>query len=56
MGTPGVTVPSTRSDAGPIAPFNLMFTGKLNSEAHLLALAYDYEQASQLRIVAELVS
>ena len=55
-GTPLVTVPSTLSGAGPPVPFSLAFTGKPYSEALLLALAYDYEQATQLRIVPELIT
>ena len=51
-----VTVPSTPNivDGAPV-PFSLVFTGLANSEPELLALAYDYEQATQLRVVAELV-
>lgn len=56
MGTPVVTVPSapgTRAD-GTIEPFALSFTGLPNTEAELLALAYDYERAYPSRVVAEL--
>jgi amidase len=52
-GTPVVTVPSTVAP-GPRVPFSLAFTGPQYSEATLLALAYDYEQATQLRLVPQL--
>jgi Asp-tRNA(Asn)/Glu-tRNA(Gln) amidotransferase A subunit family amidase len=48
-GLPGVTVP-----AGQFAnssPFSLILVGRMWSEADLLGYAYDYEQASQHRIV-----
>jgi aspartyl-tRNA(Asn)/glutamyl-tRNA(Gln) amidotransferase subunit A len=46
-GLPVVTVPAGYYASG--APFNLVFVGKLWSEADLLALAYDYEQATNCR-------
>ncbi len=46
-GLPGVTVPAGEYASG--APFNLIFVGPLWSEADLLALAYDYEQATRHR-------
>ena len=48
-GLPGVTVPAGRYANG--APFSLIFVGRLWSEADLLGLAYDYEQATHHRIV-----
>ena len=57
-GFPLVTVPSTRNAGPPEAPgpspFSLLFVGPMFSEALLLALAYDYEQATHLRVVPEL--
>jgi amidase len=57
-GTPVVVVPSTRSKApgGGVEPFALSFMGLPNSEAKLLALAHDYEQASMLRVVPALTT
>ena len=58
LGVPAVIVPSTRvttSDGQP-SPFALIIIGPAFSEAKLLALAYDYEQATQLRWVPELQS
>ena len=54
----GVYVPSTRgiTPAGDPAPFSLAFLGLPYSEATLLALAYDYEQATMLRYVPELMT
>ncbi|MES0039455.1 amidase [Mesorhizobium sp. M0046] len=52
-GVPGVTVP-----AGAYAncsPFSLLFVGRLWDEAGLLAMAFDYEQATKHRIVPKLV-
>jgi Asp-tRNA(Asn)/Glu-tRNA(Gln) amidotransferase A subunit family amidase len=46
-GMPVVTLPAGYYASG--APFNLVFVGKLWSEAELLALAYDYEQATKHR-------
>lgn len=46
-GMPVVTVPAGYYASG--APFNLVFVGKQWSEAELLALAYDYEQATKHR-------
>jgi aspartyl-tRNA(Asn)/glutamyl-tRNA(Gln) amidotransferase subunit A len=43
-GLPGVTVPAGSYACG--APFSLIFVGRLFSEATLLALAHDYEQAT----------
>lgn len=52
-GLPGVTVPAGRYGNG--APFSLIFVGRMWTEADLLALAYDYEQATQHRLVPHLV-
>jgi Asp-tRNA(Asn)/Glu-tRNA(Gln) amidotransferase A subunit family amidase len=46
-GVPVVTVPAGYYVSG--APFNLVFVGKLWCEADLLALAYDYEKATNHR-------
>ncbi len=46
-GVPVVTVPAGYYASG--APFNLVFVGKLWSEADLLALAFDYEKATNHR-------
>jgi Asp-tRNA(Asn)/Glu-tRNA(Gln) amidotransferase A subunit family amidase len=46
-GLPGVTAPAGAYASG--APFNLIFVGRLWSEAALLALAYDYEGATRHR-------
>jgi aspartyl-tRNA(Asn)/glutamyl-tRNA(Gln) amidotransferase subunit A len=46
-GMPVVTVPAGYYASG--APFNLVFVGKLWNEADLLALAYDYETATNHR-------
>ena len=46
-GLPGVTVPAGYYASG--APFNLIFVGRLWSEAELLAYAYAYESATQHR-------
>jgi Asp-tRNA(Asn)/Glu-tRNA(Gln) amidotransferase A subunit family amidase len=52
-GLPGVTVPAGQFKNG--SPFSLIFVGRMWSEADLLAYAYDYEQATQHRIVPQLV-
>ncbi len=46
-GIPGVTVPAGYYASG--SPFGLIFVGRRWSEASLLAMAYDYEQAIQHR-------
>ena len=48
LGTPGVNVPAGFYGNG--APFSLMFMGDLFSEPELLAMAYDYEQATLHRV------
>jgi amidase/aspartyl-tRNA(Asn)/glutamyl-tRNA(Gln) amidotransferase subunit A len=53
LGTPGVTVPAGYYENG--APFSLMFMGDAFSEAELLALAYDYEQATLHRTAPHLI-
>ena len=53
-GVPGVTVPAGQFGNG--SPFSLIFVGPMWSEADLLGYAYDYEQATQHRIVPELVA
>ncbi len=52
-GLPGVTVPAGYYPGG--APFNLIFVGRMWDEAGLLALAYDYEGATQHRHAPSLV-
>ena len=56
IGVPVITVPSTRLKRQPKQPFTLAFFGKKYDEAKLLALAYDYEQATQTRIIPNLVT
>lgn len=51
-GLPIVTVPAGYYESG--SPFNLVFIGKHWSEAELLGLAYDYEQATHHRIAPRL--
>ncbi|CAM3941740.1 amidase [Cohnella lubricantis] len=46
-GVPLVTVPAGYYKSG--SPFELAFTGKMWSEADLLGMAYDYEQATAYR-------
>lgn len=46
-GVPAITTPAGYYKSG--APFSLLFIGRLWSEADLLALAYDYEQATRHR-------
>ncbi|SDZ82669.1 amidase [Thalassobacillus cyri] len=48
-GQPLVTVPAGYYQSG--KPFSLAFFGKMWSEAELLGMAYDYEQATQYRKV-----
>ncbi len=52
-GVPLVTVPSGYYDSG--SPFAIVFVGKLWSEASLLGMAFDYEQATQSREAPTLV-
>ena len=52
-GLPGVTVPAGQY-SGNGAPFSLIFVGRPWSEAELLGLAYDYEQATHHRVAANL--
>ena len=52
-GLPGVTVPAGFYASG--APFNLIFVGRMWSEADLLGFAYDYEQATHHRRAPALV-
>lgn len=47
LGTPGVAVPAGYYADG--SPFSVIFMGEAFSEPQLLALAYDYEQATLLR-------
>lgn len=51
-GLPGVVVPAGQYESG--QPFALIFIGPMWSEAELLAYAYDYEQATNHRILPEL--
>ncbi len=53
MGTPGITVPAGYYSDG--SPFSVIFIGEQFSEAELLGLAYDYEQATMLRKAPTLV-
>jgi len=52
-GLPGITVPAGQY-ASNKAPFSLLFVGRPWSEASLLGLAYDYEQATRHRVKAQL--
>ena len=52
LGTPGVAVPAGYYPDG--SPFSIIFLGKPFSEAELLAFAYDYEQATHLRVEPKL--
>ncbi|MDA9391570.1 amidase [Bradyrhizobium sp. CCBAU 45394] len=52
-GVPGVTVPAGAYANG--SPFSLILVGRLWDEANLLAMAFDYEQATKHRIVPKLV-
>ncbi len=51
-GLPGVTLPAGAYASG--APFNLIFVGRMWSEADLLALAFDYEGATGHRRAPDL--
>lgn len=53
LGTPGVTVPAGYYSDG--SPFSLIFLDKMFSEAEVLGYAYDYEQATLLRVEPQLV-
>lgn len=53
-GLPGVTVPAGVFGNG--SPFALVLVGRMWSEADLLGYAYDFEQATHLRIVPDLVA
>jgi amidase/aspartyl-tRNA(Asn)/glutamyl-tRNA(Gln) amidotransferase subunit A len=52
-GVPLITVPAGYYASG--SPFSLVFVGKMWSEADLLAMAYDYEQATKYRKAPVLV-
>lgn len=52
-GLPGVTVPAGQY-ASNKAPFSLLVIGRPWSEAALLGLAYDYEQATRHRVKAQM--
>jgi amidase len=52
-GLPGITVPAGQYTSNK-APFSLLFVGRPWSEAALLGLAYDYEQATRHRVRAQL--
>jgi len=54
-GLTGVTVPAGQY-SGNDSPFALIFVGPPWSEAEMLALAYDYEQATHHRIVPKLTA
>jgi amidase len=49
-GYPTITVPAGYSNTAMTNPFNLSFTGTAFSEARLISYAYDFEQATQLRV------
>jgi amidase len=49
-GYPSITVPAGYTDAANTRTFNLSFLGTAYSEARLISYAYDYEQATNLRI------
>jgi amidase len=53
LGTPGVNL--SGGFYGDRSPFSVQFLGEPFSEAKLLSLAYDYEQATQLRTEPQLV-
>jgi amidase len=53
VGFPGIVVPMGFGTQG--LPMAISFMGKPYSEGQLLAYAYDYEQASQLRAPSPLV-
>ena len=53
-GVPLVTVPAGYYKSG--SPFELAFTGRMWSEADLLGMAYDYEQATHYRKAPTLVA
>ncbi|WP_235537983.1 amidase [Pelomonas sp. Root1217] len=53
-GLPGVTVPA--GQYANKAPFSLLFVGRAWDEASLLALAYDYEQATKHRVKPTLLA
>jgi aspartyl-tRNA(Asn)/glutamyl-tRNA(Gln) amidotransferase subunit A len=48
LGTPGVNLPGGYFADG--SPFSVQFLGDMWSEGELLAMAYDFEQASMFRI------
>ncbi len=52
-GFPGVMVPAGYFASG--APFSVIFVGRLWDEANLLALAYDFEQATKMRKTPQLL-
>jgi Asp-tRNA(Asn)/Glu-tRNA(Gln) amidotransferase A subunit family amidase len=52
-GLPGITVPAGMFANG--SPFALILVGRMWSEADLLGYAYAFEQASNLRVVPQLV-
>ncbi len=54
LGVPGITVPAGYYENG--SPFSLIFLGAPFSEAELLGYAYDYEQATLLRVAPNLVT
>ncbi|MNF12011.1 amidase [compost metagenome] len=53
-GVPLVTVPAGYYKSG--SPFSIAFVGKMWSEADLLGMAYDYEQATKHRVAPTLVA
>jgi amidase len=53
VGFPGIVVPMGRGSQG--LPMTISFMGRPYSDGHLLGYAYDYEQASKLRVPSPLV-
>lgn len=54
-GLPGLTVPAGQHAANK-APFSLIFVGRPFSEATLLALGHDFEQATHWRVMPQLAN
>ncbi len=53
-GLPAVVVPAGKFASG--VPFSLTLVGRRFSDGRLLAFAYDFEQATRLRVIPELMS
>ncbi|MCM3786256.1 amidase family protein [Neobacillus mesonae] len=52
-GLPLITVPAGYYESG--APFGLAFFGEMWGEADIIAMAYDYQQATEHRVAPELI-